>query len=58
VAETRSTVVHGKHHAEETILECLARLVDRNSPAAIHRVKGVKEETVTEWLNNCRSFFP
>ena len=50
VAETRGTVFHGKHHAEETIIECLAMLADRNSLAAIHRVKGVKEETVTEWL--------
>ena len=25
-------------------------MADRNSLAAIHRVKGVKEETVTEWL--------
>ena len=25
-------------------------LADRNSLAAIHRIKGVKEETVCEWL--------
>jgi transposase-like protein len=50
VAETRGTVFHGKHHSQETIVECLAMLADRNSLAAIHRVKGVKEETVTQWL--------
>ena len=50
VTETRGTVFHGKHHREETILECLAMLADRNSLAAIQRVKGVKEETVTAWL--------
>jgi transposase-like protein len=49
-AETKGTVFHGCHHSQETILECLAMLADRNSLAAIHRIKGVKEETVSEWL--------
>jgi transposase-like protein len=49
-AETRGTLFHGKHHYQQTILECLAMLADRNSLAAIHRIKGVKEETVCEWL--------
>jgi transposase-like protein len=48
--ETRGTVFHGKQHAEETIIECLAMLADRNSLAAIHRIKGIKEETVLNWL--------
>src|SRR5436190_8147400 len=50
VTETRGTVFHGKHHGEETIIECFAMLADRNSLAAIHRVKGIKEETVSDWL--------
>jgi len=50
VAETRGTVFHGQHHSQETIIACLAMLADRNSLAAIHRVTGVKEETVTAWL--------
>jgi transposase-like protein len=50
VAETKGTVFHGKQHDEETILECLALLAERNSLAAIHRVKGIKEETVSAWL--------
>jgi len=50
VTETRGTVFHGKHHPEATIIECLAMLADRNSLAAIHRIKGIKEETVSAWL--------
>jgi transposase-like protein len=50
VAKTRGTVFHGKRHDEQTILECLAMLAERNSLAAIHRIKGIKEETVTAWL--------
>jgi transposase-like protein len=30
--------------------ECLALLAERNSLASIHRVKGIKEETVMDWL--------
>lgn len=45
--ETKGTVFYGRHHSQETILECLALLAERNSLAAIHRVK---EETVSEWL--------
>lgn len=47
----RGTVFYGKHPSQETILECLALLAERNSLAAIHRVKGVKEETVMDWLH-------
>ena len=50
VAETKGTVFHGKQHDEQTIIECFAMLAERNSLAAIHRVKGVKEETVSAWL--------
>ncbi len=48
--ETSGTVFYGRHRSQETILECLAMLADRNSLAAIHRIKGVKEETVMAWL--------
>jgi hypothetical protein len=37
-------------HSEQTIVECLAMVGDRNSLAAIHRIKGVKEETVCQWV--------
>lgn len=48
--ETIGTVLYGRRRPQETILECLALLAERNSLAAIHRVKGVKEETVMAWL--------
>lgn len=50
VTETKGTVFHGKQHDEKTIVECFAMLAERNSLAAIHRIKGIKEETVTAWL--------
>jgi transposase-like protein len=50
--ETIGTVFYGRHHEQAMILECLALLVERNSLAAIHRVKGIKEETVMDWLRN------
>jgi transposase-like protein len=49
--ETIGTVFYGRHHCQEMIIECLALLAERNSLAAIHRVKGVKEETVVAWLH-------
>ena len=47
---TIGTVFYGRRRPQETIIECLALLAERNSLAAIHRVKGVKEETVMAWL--------
>jgi hypothetical protein len=37
-------------HTEDEIVECMAMVGDRNSLAAIHRIKGIKEETVIKWL--------
>ena len=48
--ENKGTVFYGRHHSPKEILECLAMLAERNSLAAIHRVKGIKEETVMDWL--------
>lgn len=48
--ETLGTVLYGRRRSQETIIECLALLAERNSLAAIHRVKGVKEETLMAWL--------
>lgn len=31
-------------------MECLKLLAERNYAAAIHRIKGIKEETVSDWL--------
>ena len=47
---TRGTVFYGKRHSPDTILECLAMVAERCSLAAIHRIKGIKEETVSAWL--------
>lgn len=46
----KGTVFYGRHHGPREILECLAMLAERNSLAAIHRIKGIKEETVMDWL--------
>jgi transposase-like protein len=48
--ENIGTVFYGRHHSQETILKCLALLAERNSLASIHRVMGIKEETVIDWL--------
>jgi len=48
--ETKGTVFYGRHHSQQTILECLALLAEGNSLAAIRRVKGIKEDTVLSWL--------
>jgi transposase-like protein len=48
--EFKDTVLHGRHHSLDTIVECLKLLAERSSLAAIHRVKGIKEETVMDWL--------
>ena len=48
--ETIGTVFYNRHHSQATIIACLALLAERTSLAAIHRVKGVKEETVMDWL--------
>ena len=46
----KGTVFYGLHHSPETVLECMAMLAERNSLAAIHRIKGIKEETIMGWL--------
>jgi hypothetical protein len=48
--ETKGTVFYGGRHSQDTILECSAWLAERSSLAPIHRVKGIKEETVAGWL--------
>jgi transposase-like protein len=48
--ENKGTIFYGRHHSPKAILECLAMLAERNSLAAIHRIKGIKEETVIDWL--------
>jgi transposase-like protein len=47
---TKGTLFYRCHHTEEEISECISLLGDRNSLAAIHRIKGIKEETVVKWM--------
>ncbi len=48
--ETIGTVFYNRPRSQATIIACLALLAERTSLAAIHRVKGVKEETVMDGL--------
>ncbi|MFQ5796331.1 MAG: hypothetical protein ACE5JP_14945 [Candidatus Bipolaricaulia bacterium] len=48
--ETKGTLFYQRHTPKATILECLALVAERNSLAAIRRVKGIKEDTVLDWL--------
>lgn len=47
---TKGTMFYRIRHSEEEITECMEMVGDRNSLAAIHRIKGIKEETVCNWL--------
>jgi transposase-like protein len=55
VVETKGTMFYWLRHSEEEVAECIAMVGDRNSLAAIHRVKGIKEETVGNWLERAAS---
>jgi len=48
--ETKGTMFYRCRHTEDEIVECISMLGDRNSLAAIHRIKVIKEETVMNWL--------
>ena len=52
---TKGTMFYRARHTEEEIVECMAMVGDRNSLAAIHRIKGIKEETVSKWLEKANS---
>lgn len=53
--ETKGTIFYGCHTPRKDILEALAMLVERMSIAAVARVKGVKEDTVSSWLKEAAS---
>ena len=48
--EIKGTIFYRCLHTEEEIAECMSLLGDLNSLAAIHCIKGIKEETVMKWL--------
>lgn len=47
---TKGTLFYRLRKPKKDFLEALAMLAERNSIAAVARVKGVKEETVARWL--------
>ncbi len=47
---TKGTLFYRLRKPKKDFLEALALLAERNSIAAVARVKGVKEETVARWL--------
>jgi len=47
---TKGTMFYRCRRSQEEIVECMSLLGDCNSLAAIHRIKGIKEETVCRWL--------
>lgn len=49
-AETKGTLFYRLRHSEENVVECMALLSDRNRFAAIHWIKGIKEETMCHWM--------
>jgi hypothetical protein len=49
-SEQGRTIFYGRHQCSNEFLECLAMLAERNSLAAIHRIKGIKDETVMDWV--------
>jgi hypothetical protein len=50
IESPKGTIFYRCRHTEDEIVECISMLGDRNSLAAIHRIKGIKEETVMKWL--------
>jgi len=53
--ESKETMCYGLRHSQGEDIECMAMLGDRNSLAAIHRIKGIKEETVSSWLERAET---
>lgn len=53
--ETKGTMFYRIRHSEEEVVECMEMVADRSSLAAIHRIKGIKEETVDNWLERAAS---
>lgn len=53
--ETKGTMFYRIRHSEEEVVECMGMVADRSSLAAIHRIKGIKEETVGNWLERAAS---
>ena len=48
--QTKGTMFYRLRHSEEEVVECMELVGERMSLAAIHRTKGIKDETVDSWL--------
>jgi transposase-like protein len=48
--ETKGTLFYGKRTPAKTILETLAFLAEGNRISSLSRVKGIKEDTILNWL--------
>jgi transposase-like protein len=48
--ENKGTMFYRTRRTKDEIIECMQLLGDRNSLAAIRRIKGIKESTVLRWL--------
>ena len=53
--QTKGTMFYRLRGSEEEVVECLELVGERMSLAAIHRTKGIKEETVDSWLEKAES---
>jgi len=53
--ETKGTMFYRIRHSENEVIECMTMVGDRSSLAAIHRDKGIKEETVIKWLERAKN---
>lgn len=53
--ENKGTMFYRTRHTRDEIIECMQLIGDRNSLAGIHRIKGIKEETVMRWLERAES---
>lgn len=49
-SENKGTMFYRARRTRDEIIECMQLLGDRNSLAAIRRIKGIKESTVLRWL--------
>ena len=50
--ETRGTIFYRRRTDDKEILECLAMIAEGSRISSVSRVKGHKEDTVSEWLRD------
>ena len=50
--ETKGTVFYRRHTPEDEIIETLAFIAEGNRISSLERVKGHKEETIIDWIED------